>query len=47
MYHNSLNKYHNVIIFERRLTNFTEIINLQYTNQTVIYTLSREQNTAA
>jgi len=47
MYHNSLNKYHNVIIFERRLTNFTDIINLQYTYQTDIYTLSEEHNTTA
>lgn len=45
MYHNSLNKYHNVTIFEKRLTNFMDIINLQYTYQTDIYTLSEEHNT--
>lgn len=47
MYHNSLNKYHNVIIFVRRLTNFMDIVNLQYTNQIVIYALSEEHNITA
>lgn len=34
-------------IFERRLTNCMDIINVQYTNLTVIHTLSKEDNTTA